>query len=80
MESGEFCVASSTGRKLKEYIEIIHDVACPSVRPALGEKEASSNTELDVDISKLVKTTGFAEEFSFEEGIKVIVDELKRSI
>ena len=80
VESGEFCVASSTGRKLKEYIEIIHDVACPSVRPALGEKEASSNTELDVDISKLVKATGFAEEFSFEEGIKVIVDELKRSI
>ena len=80
VDSGVFCVASSSGRKLKEYIEIIHDIVYPSVRPSLGVIKPSSNIQLDVDISKLVTATGFKEDYTFEEGIRIIADQFKRSI
>ena len=79
-ESDVFCVASAHGRRLKDYISAIHSIANPSVAPALGEKESTSLVELDVDISKLIDKTGFTEDYSFEEGIKIIVDKFKETL
>ena len=80
LDSDTFCIASASGRKLKEYIEIIHNVVCPAIKPAIGEKELTSNVELDVDITKLVRATGFTEDYTFEEGIKIIADQFERNV
>ena len=77
--SDTFCVASAKGRKLKEYINCIHETVDNKIVPRFGEKE-SGPVELNVDISKLEREIGAFEEYTFEEGIKTIVSEYKKNV
>lgn len=79
-KSDTFCVASKESKQLKEYIEIIHSVSKTGIAPDLGKKTSNSLVSMEVDIEKLVKTTGFSEDYSFEEGIGIIFDEFKKKI
>ena len=79
-KSDTFCVASSKGRPLKEYIECIHRTVDATIIPRLGEAMVSNTIELDVDISKLIQTIGDFEEYSFEKGILEILNDYKGDI
>lgn len=79
-KSDTFCVASEQNIPLKEYIVRLHKVVAPDIRPCLGKKQASDLIGLEVDISKLKKTTGFKESFTFEQGIRIISDEHKNKL
>ncbi|MBE5859752.1 MAG: NAD(P)-dependent oxidoreductase [Butyrivibrio sp.] len=69
-------VASKTQMPLKEFIRIMHNVVNPEVDIILGEVEQKNGgqNEMRADISKLIRDTGFVEEYSFDEGIKRIKD------
>jgi nucleoside-diphosphate-sugar epimerase len=69
-------VGSGQERPLREYFECIRDGIDPSLPLGIGEKQYSDGQvmRLCADISELTKDTGFAPEYSFEEGIKKTID------
>lgn len=77
-----YYLGSGNPRKLKEYIRIIRDSVDPATELFLGEipYNGISLTKEEYDISKLVIDTGYKEEISFEKGIRMTVDWLRRSI
>lgn len=77
-----YCVASSQTRRLKEYIQILHDVVKPDIVPNLGKIPFESNQvmNLSVNISKLSNETGFTEEYTFAQGINEIRKELEHEL
>lgn len=78
-----YCVANGKSDMLQSYIQIIHKVVNPEISPVFGEIPYVSNQvmSLRVDTTKLRQDTGFVPEYTFEMGIKEILewsrDELK---
>lgn len=72
-------VASKKTEKLKEYILKIHRVVDETVIPSLGAVSMGTNAiiNLEVNTDKLILQTGFTEDYSFEEGIKEIVLQIR---
>lgn len=66
-----YCVASQKTDTLKNYIEQIRDCIDETLELGIGEKPYPPNVsmELSVDISKLMKETGFAEEYQFQQAV-----------
>ena len=75
-------IGSGKTRLLSDFIKMTRDAVDPSIEIGLGEREynpgqvmylCSDNTELYAD-------TGFEPQIPFESGIRLVVDEIKRSI
>lgn len=66
-------------KQISEYVNVIRDLIDPSLEIGIGDKPYKS-IKIDnqiMDISKLVKDTGFKPEYSFEQGIKKVIDYFK---
>ena len=68
-----YCLGSGSARPLREYIEILRDIAAPGAPLGIGEIESGEPLSLCADISELRADTGFEPEVSFEEGIRRLV-------
>lgn len=79
-ESKIYCLGKGEGRKLKEYIRIMGEVADSGQELGLGKIPYSSHTimNLQADISSLKEDTGFKPEVDFRDGIKRVFEALKR--
>ena len=73
---GVYCVAGGEGKSIKEYTEIIRDVANPEVELHFGEIPYQENQVMELigDISKLKRETGFKISVPFDAGIKKLVE------
>lgn len=71
-DGGVYCLGSGKARPLADYIGMIRDAIDPRLSVALGAVPYAPGQVmyLCADIAKLKEDTGFAPEFSFEEGIK----------
>lgn len=72
-------VANGKTRRLREYIQIIYQIVAPEMNPRIGELPYANNQVmfLGADISKLQREIGFVPEYSFECGIKKIVESIQ---
>lgn len=70
-----YCLGSGQARPLKEYIEIMRDETDPGLSVKFGAKPYADKQVmyLCADISELHKDTGFVPRYSFEEGIRDMV-------
>lgn len=75
-------LAGRESRPLKEYIEALRDVAAPDAELGIGELPYPNNAvmHMNVDVSDLVRDTGWSQEISFEQGISEIVQHLQGEI
>lgn len=71
-----YCIGSGIRRTVKEYIEDIKNMINPNVSIGFGDIEYSKKQVMYLlaNIEELVEDTGFQVEYSFEEGIKEIID------
>lgn len=80
MSGKTYVLGSGEGKSLREYIEIIRKVVNPIANIGYGEVPYSEKQVmyLCADIEELRKDTGFEARFSFEEGVRDMVDVLSR--
>lgn len=71
-----YCIGSGCARPLEEYIHIVHDLINPALPLGIGELEYAplQVMNLQADINELKEDTGFALEYSFEEGIRETIE------
>lgn len=71
-----YCIGSGSVRKLSEYIEAIRNEINPNLPIGFGEVEyyPGQVMYLCADTTSLVEDTGFAPEYTFEQGIKETVN------
>ena len=69
---GIYNIGSSTSRRLKDYILEIKNITNSKSKLNFG-KIKSKELNLDPDISKVTSTLNWKEKYSFEEGIKEII-------
>lgn len=69
-------IAFGISRPLKEYIEIIRDVVAPDAELGFGEIKYPANPimKMEVDVSELMKDTGWKPKIGFEQGIRQIYE------
>lgn len=75
-------VGSGEHRPLYEYVNIIHQAIDPTLPIGVGEIPYKSNT-IDnqiIDITNLKKDTGFIPLYTFEKGIKFVIDYYKTRV
>ncbi|MDE7061619.1 MAG: NAD(P)-dependent oxidoreductase, partial [Lachnospiraceae bacterium] len=72
-------VANGSSNPLEEYIRIIYRMIAPDTKPRLGEVPYALNQVmyLGADITKLRVDTGFVPEYTFEEGIREIIESIR---
>ncbi|MCR4903647.1 MAG: NAD(P)-dependent oxidoreductase [Butyrivibrio sp.] len=72
---GIFEIASENGKKLKAYVEDIWKICGESGKCMFGQREnnAEGAADLIADVTRL-KDIGFKEKYTFEEGIKNLID------
>lgn len=73
-------VGSGTHRQMREYVDIIRNIVNPELTVGIGDLPYKNPNKIDnqiMDISELVMDTGFHPDYSFEEGIKIVIDEYK---
>ena len=75
---GIFEIASESGKKLYEYVEDIWNICGQKGRFFLGKRtnNAEGAADLVADISRL-KQIGFSEVYTFEEGIRNLIDSVR---
>ncbi|MDQ5984115.1 MAG: GDP-6-deoxy-D-mannose reductase [Eubacteriales bacterium SKADARSKE-1] len=76
-KNGEtYNIASGENKLLKEYINDIAKIINPSLKLSFGQKPYGENQVmfLSADITKLKNDTGFVPEYSFEAGIRKILE------
>lgn len=79
-EDGEvYHVANGNSIRLSEYIRTIYNVIAPYMEPRIGEVPYSVNQVmfLGANISKLHQATGFLPEYTFERGVREIVESIQ---
>jgi nucleoside-diphosphate-sugar epimerase len=71
-------LGSGKPRKLSEYLEALRDIVRPDGVLRFGEKEYYPHQPmyLCADISELTKDTGWKPDFSFEEGIRKLIENI----
>ncbi|MBO4338349.1 MAG: NAD-dependent epimerase/dehydratase family protein [Clostridia bacterium] len=74
-----YVIGSGEEKPLKEYIETIHRVVNPDIKPVFGQRKYGENQVmyLCADIKKLENDTSYKQEIPFEEGIKRMAKEIK---
>lgn len=77
-----YCLGTGKPRLLKEYIFAIRDAVDPSIEVVLGELDYYPNQvmHMEADITSLTEDTGFAPEYSFEQGIRETVEWVKQNL
>lgn len=80
MSGKTYVLGSGEGKSLREYIEIIRKIVNPIANIGYGEVPYSEKQVmyLCADIEELRKDTDFEARFSFEEGVRDMVDVLSR--
>ncbi len=75
-----YCLGSGVAKPLYEYIYTIRDMIDPKLTTGIGEIPFGENAvkNLCADISTLTEDTGWTPKYSFEQGIKEILDELSK--
>lgn len=70
---------SGKTRLLREYVEAIRDQIDPSAKIGFGEIDYYPNQvmHLETDIENLKADTGFSPSYTFEEGIKETIEDIK---
>lgn len=79
MRGNVYAVGSGESRSLAEYVDVIHNAINPQIPIGIGDlpyKNAKLDNQI-MDISKLKKDTGFTPGYTFEEGIKTVIDYFK---
>ena len=73
-------LGSGKTRKLKDYIVSLRDIVNKDAEIGIGEIPYNDNQVmyLCADISQLTADTGFKPDISFEEGIKITYDWMKK--
>ena len=76
-----YCVANGNSKPLKDYIEILKNKINKNIKLNLGVIPYSDKQvmNLNVNIDKLKKDTGFVPETSFEKGIEKTINWFKES-
>lgn len=78
---GVYCISKGELRTLRSYLEEVRDCINPRLKLGFGEVEGRvAEQELNVEIKKLQKDTGFQSFISFKEGIEQIVAVKKREV
>lgn len=74
-------LGSGNVRPLREYIEILRDTIDPRLPLGMGKNPYGANQVmyLGADISTLQKELGFKPAYSFERGIKLTIDSIKKA-
>ncbi len=72
-------VAYGVTKSLRDYISIIYQVAASGIGPSFGAIPYAKNQTmlLSANISKLIHDTGFSPEYTFEEGIRQILQQIR---
>ncbi|MGN1089603.1 MAG: NAD-dependent epimerase/dehydratase family protein [Huintestinicola sp.] len=80
-DGGVYPLGSGKVRPLREYIEILRDSIDPQLPLGLGKNPYGTNQVmyLGADISTLEKELGFKPAYSFESGIKLTIDSIKKA-
>ena len=78
-EDAIYCLGSGKTKRLREYISIIRDHIDPELAVGFGERPYYPNQvmHLEADIRSLVEDTGYAAEYSFEQGIEETIQWVK---
>lgn len=73
-------LGSGRVRPLREYFIAMRDIVAPDVELALGALDYAPGQvmHLQADLSMLTKDTGFMPQYSFEDGIREIIEQQKR--
>lgn len=72
-------IGSGDYRQMKEYVELIRDIIDPSLPIGIGDlpyKSSRVDNQM-MDITELNQDTGFKPSFSFEQGIKEVINYFK---
>ncbi len=75
-----YALSSGKARRLKDYVLSIRDAVDPAIEPIFGAKPYYPHQPMMLcgDISELTEDTGFVPEFEFEEGIRNVVDSVRK--
>lgn len=73
-------VGSGKVRTLREYFEVTRDAIDPNLQLGIGELPYNENQVmyLQADLSALTEDTGFKPKVSFEEGIRITIEEYRK--
>ncbi|MBQ7943987.1 MAG: NAD(P)-dependent oxidoreductase [Lachnospiraceae bacterium] len=76
-----YCIGSGDAESLADYIRVIRDIVNPDMEIGFGEIPYSEKQvmHLCADIEELRQDTGFAPQYTFEQGIVETVDWIKGS-
>lgn len=75
-------IGSGEHRQMREYVEIIRDSINPTLPLGIGDKPYMSAV-IDnqiMDIRALVEDTGFKADYTFEEGISIVIDDFRSRV
>lgn len=77
-----YAVGYGDNQPLYKYIEIIHDYIDPTCPIGIGEIPYKNNLlpSSCIDLSALCNDTGYVPEINFKEGIKEVIDTIRREI
>jgi len=75
-----YCLGSGEARPLKDYIYDLQRILNPDCPVGIGDRPYPENCVMNLcaDINDLQKDTGWKPEISFEEGIRNILEQIKR--
>lgn len=75
-------VGSGEVRQLKEYFEVVRDTVNPDLPLGIGELPYNKNQvmHLQADLTPLREDTGFEPHTSFEEGIKLTLEDFRKRL
>lgn len=73
-----YCIGSGIAHPLSSYLEIIKSIIRPSAKLGIGLKPYAPKQvmHLCADISNLTEDTGFIPEYTFEQGIRDMIDKM----
>lgn len=79
-DGGRYVLGSGSSRPLKEYMEIVRNVVDPQASLDIGAIPYMPGQvmHLEADISDLTADTGFVPKTLFEDGIKEVVNEIRK--
>ncbi len=75
-------IGSGEHRQMREYVEIIRDSINPAFPLGIGDKPYK-NKVIDnqiLDVTALKNDTGFKADYSFEEGIRIVIDDFRKRV
>ena len=77
-----YAIGQGDNCQLREYIDIIHKKIDPNLPVGIGELEYS-NDKMPcscVDLTDLIKDTGFYPSVPFEQGIEMVINEMRKEM